>query len=179
MKKVVSYLGKAILCCTTSLLAITSCEEYINEDYDLTKEIDMNATVLQGVSIPVGNAKALTVSDVLDLENVGGDVVIVDGKGDLKIVLEDQMRFEVPTKVFWFDYGLPDSQIFDNFAIEFPMPGVNIPENLLQGQTFSYSELTGFPLSVSSAMHFEAELPAEVKDYGCSDGMNVPGMLPS
>lgn len=164
MKNVVSYLGKALLCCAVSLISFNSCQSIINEDYDLSKDVDLNATVLQGVSVPIGNAKTLLVSDVLKIENMDSDVMVADEKGDLKIVLEDQRYLSVPTDVFGFDYGLPDSQIFDPFAIDFPMPSVYIPENQLQGVTFLYSELTGSPLSASTTMHFEAELPSEIKD---------------
>ena len=50
MKNVVSYLGKALLCCAVSLISFNSCQSIINEDYDLSKDVDLNATVLQGVS---------------------------------------------------------------------------------------------------------------------------------
>ena len=164
MKNLVSNLWKTLIFSVVFLIPFTSCESVINEDYDLGKEIDMTASVLQGVSVPIGNAKTLSVSDVLELENVDGNVICSDEKGDLKILVEDRMEFSVPTNVFAFGCDLPDSKKFEKFSIDFPHPGVNVPENQLQGQTFSYSDLTGSPLSVSTAMHFESELPAEVKD---------------
>ena len=164
MKNLVSNLWRTLIFSVVFLIPFTSCESVINEDYDLGKEIDMTASVLQGVSVPIGNAKTLSVSDVLELENVDGNVICSDEKGDLKILVEDRMEFRVPTNVFAFGCDLPDSKKFEKFSIDFPHPGVNVPENQLQGQTFSYSDLTGSPLSVSTAMHFESELPAEVKD---------------
>ena len=53
MKKVISYMWKSLVCCATSLLALTSCEEYINEDYDLSKDIDMTVSALPGLTVPV------------------------------------------------------------------------------------------------------------------------------
>lgn len=164
MENIVCNLWRTLIFSVVFLIPFTSCESVINEDYDLGKEIDMTASVLQGVSVPIGNAKTLSVSDVLELENVDGNVICSDEEGDLKIVVEDHMELKVPTNVFAFGCDLPDSRKFEKFTIDFPHPGVNIPENQLQGQTFSYSDLTGSPLSVSTAMNFESALPAEVKD---------------
>ena len=164
MENLVCNLWRTLIFSVVFLIPFTSCESVINEDYDLGKEIDMTASVLQGVSVPIGNAKTLSVSDVLELENVDGNVICSDEEGDMKIMVEDQMELKVPTNVFAFGCDLPDSKKFETFTIDFPHPGVNVPENQLQGQTFSYSDLTGSPLSVSTAMNFESELPAEVKD---------------
>lgn len=97
MENLVCSLWRTLIFSVAFLIPFTSCESVINEDYDLGKEIDMTASVLQGVSVPIGNAKTLSVSDVLELENVDGNVICSDEEGDLKIVVEDQMELKVPT----------------------------------------------------------------------------------
>lgn len=55
-----TYIRTAFLFCTATLLAFVSCDGFINEDYDLSKDIDMTVSGLQGLSVPLGSAKAIT-----------------------------------------------------------------------------------------------------------------------
>ena len=158
MKKVVSYLGKAIVCCTTSLLAITSCEEYINEDYDLTKDIDLTVNLLQGLSAPVGNVSKVSVTDLLEMDLVETDLIKADEKGDLSIQYGDVEHFEIDK----IDFGSWERQTFEPINIGFPLSRFNLSGYQIPGTILSYSQLMGAPFSVSTSTHFETEIPEQI-----------------
>lgn len=164
MKKVVSYLWMALVCCVATLISFTSCESSINEDYDLSKDIDLTVSGFQGVAVPIGNVAEITVNDLISLTGDGeSEFIYTDEEGDLYVRYAYQDRFGMEIKDLVFGNDLSSEQIFEPFVIEFPLPYFSLPESE-QGVSVSYSQLSGSPLSVSTSMNYDAELPEEVVD---------------
>lgn len=68
--------GMAMLSAAAS---VTSC---LNEDYDLTKDIDTNISIDGDISAPLGNSEFILVDDFLNLGNDAADVLKTDASGN-------------------------------------------------------------------------------------------------
>ena len=68
--------GMAML---SAAVSVTSC---LNEDYDLTKDIDTNISIDGDISAPLGNSEFILVDDFLNLGNDGEDVLKTDASGN-------------------------------------------------------------------------------------------------
>lgn len=68
--------GMAML---SAAVSVTSC---LNEDYDLTKDIDTNISIDGDISAPLGNSELILVDDFLNLGNDGADVLKTDTSGN-------------------------------------------------------------------------------------------------
>lgn len=68
--------GMAIL---SAAVSVTSC---LNEDYDLTKDIDTNISIDGDISAPLGNSEFILVDDFLNLGNDAADVLKTDASGN-------------------------------------------------------------------------------------------------
>lgn len=78
LQKNLAYLlsGMAML---SAAVSVTSC---LNEDYDLTKDIDTNISIDGDISAPLGNSEFILVDDFLNLGNDGEDVLKTDASGN-------------------------------------------------------------------------------------------------
>lgn len=63
----------------SAAVSVTSC---LNEDYDLTKDIDTNIGIDGDISAPLGNSEFILVDDFLNLSNDGEDVLKTDASGN-------------------------------------------------------------------------------------------------
>lgn len=63
----------------SAAVSVTSC---LNEDYDLTKDIDTNISIDGDISAPLGNSEFILVDDFLNLGNDGEDVLKTDASGN-------------------------------------------------------------------------------------------------
>lgn len=68
--------GMAML---SAAVSVTSC---LNEDYDLTKDIDTNISIDGDISAPLGNSEFILVDDFLNLGNDAADVLKTDASGN-------------------------------------------------------------------------------------------------
>ena len=59
----------------SAAVPVTSC---LNEDYDLTKDIDTNISIDGDISAPLGNSEFIRVDDFLNLGNYDKDVLKAD-----------------------------------------------------------------------------------------------------
>ena len=77
-QKNLTYLlsGVAML---SAAVSVTSC---LNEDYDLTKDIDTNISIDGDISAPLGNSEFILVDDFLNLGNDDKDVLKTDASGN-------------------------------------------------------------------------------------------------
>ena len=159
---------KSLVCCATSLLALTSCEEYINEDYDLSKDIDMTVSALPGLTVPVGNVSKVTVADILDLDLTDKGLVYPDDNGDFVVeYAHNGQKLEVNVPDLGIGSSLLNKDIFDPISIDFPVSSAYYPGISSVGFNLYYSDLTGAPLSLTTSMDFDVEFPSEVKDVKC------------
>lgn len=78
LQKNLAYLlsGMAML---SAAVSVTSC---LNEDYDLTKDIDTNISIDGDISAPLGNSEFILVDDFLNLGNDAADVLKTDASGN-------------------------------------------------------------------------------------------------
>lgn len=78
LQKKLAYLlsGMAML---SAAVSVTSC---LNEDYDLTKDIDTNISIDGDISAPLGNSEFILVDDFLNLGNDAADVLKTDASGN-------------------------------------------------------------------------------------------------
>lgn len=78
LRKYLTYLlsGMAML---SAAVSVTSC---LNEDYDLTKDIDTNISIDGDISAPLGNSEFILVDDFLNLGNDAADVLKTDASGN-------------------------------------------------------------------------------------------------
>ena len=78
LRKNLTYLlsGIAML---SAAVSVTSC---LNEDYDLTKDIDTNISIDGDISAPLGNSEFILVDDFLNLGNDAADVLKTDASGN-------------------------------------------------------------------------------------------------
>lgn len=78
LQKNLTYLlsGVAML---SAAVSVTSC---LNEDYDLTKDIDTNISIDGDISAPLGNSEFIRVDDFLNLGNNDKDVLKADASGN-------------------------------------------------------------------------------------------------
>lgn len=64
------------------LSAAVSVNSCLNEDYDLTKDIDTNISIDGDISAPLGNSEFILVDDFLNLGNDTEDVLKADASGN-------------------------------------------------------------------------------------------------
>ena len=78
LRKNLTYLlsGVAML---SAAVSVTSC---LNEDYDLTKDIDTNISIDGDISAPLGNSEFILVDDFLNLGNDDKDILKTDASGN-------------------------------------------------------------------------------------------------
>lgn len=78
LQKNLAYLlsGMAML---SAAVSVTSC---LNEDYDLTKDIDTNISIDGDIRAPLGNSEFILVDDFLNLGNDAEDVLKTDASGN-------------------------------------------------------------------------------------------------
>ena len=78
LRKILTYLlsGIAML---SAAVSVTSC---LNEDYDLTKDIDTNISIGGDISAPLGNSEFILVDDFLNLGKDAADVLKADASGN-------------------------------------------------------------------------------------------------
>lgn len=78
LRKNLTYLlsGIAML---SAAVSVASC---LNEDYDLTKDIDTNISIDGDISAPLGNSEFILVDDFLNLGNDAADVLKTDASGN-------------------------------------------------------------------------------------------------
>lgn len=81
LQKNLAYLlsGMAML---SAAVLVTSC---LNEDYDLTKDIDTNIRIDGDISAPLGNSEFILVDDFLNLGNDADDALKTDSSGNYYI----------------------------------------------------------------------------------------------
>lgn len=78
LQRYLTYLlsGIAML---SAAVSVTSC---LNEDYDLTKDIDTNISIDGDISAPLGNSEFILVDDFLNLGKDAADVLKADASGN-------------------------------------------------------------------------------------------------
>lgn len=110
------------------MLASATVFSCVNPDYDLSKGIDTDMTLLKNTSIPLGNVASIPVSDLFGGED--SSVISVDDNGDLSLSFgggESTTTFNMPLlsmggegglsggrTTVYFQTGIDDNRVPDN-----------------------------------------------------------------
>ena len=136
-----SHIPKAIAAGITSLLLLISCDGVINEDYDLSKDIDMTVSGLQGADVPLGNFKEISVADLFGFGSGDKGVVYPDYDGNY--ILEHTVKGELSVPSPDIDLtSLQFRDLFDPIEATLPVTTGDIPFSFTSGITVTFSPLS-------------------------------------
>lgn len=88
------------LAAASAVMAVVMVCSCVNEDYDLTRDIDKTVTIEGDINAPIGNTKTIMISDILDIEESGSGMLAVGENGDYSLYVSgdrSQTSFRVPT----------------------------------------------------------------------------------
>lgn len=112
--------GLRVLSAAIPMLFIISC---VNDDYDFSKEMDLNANLLQNTALPVGSIEKIAISDILKNYSENESDLTYDSEGNLGVLYSgDEFYFEhkieAPELPYFAskaasDFELPEQEIKD------------------------------------------------------------------
>ena len=151
---------RSVLIGISGMLALSAC---VNDEYDLSKDIDTEMTLLKNVSMPLGSFEKVSISEILTLDESEESIISKNNDGDFIFSFtgdEISADIEVPS------FRIAQSGVIHTEPIEVhfstgPAAGMNagvITENIV------YSQITGKPLDSSMDIELDADLPAEIID---------------
>lgn len=149
------------------MLALSSC---VNEEYDFSKEIDTEVTILKNVSMPIGSVEKITISELLTLED-DESVIRTDDQGNFIFSFSGSditAELDVPSFSIASDAGIHTEPLIVHFNTG-SAAGKNpsqVPEDIV------YSKISGGVLSTSLPMAIDTELPTQIADIK-SIGLNA------
>lgn len=151
----------------SAAVSVTSC---LNEDYDLTKDIDTNISIDGDISAPLGNSEFILVDDFLNLSNDGEDVLKTDASGNYYISVTGRgTSSDVELPVFSFS----DELVTDGGYIakikksELPLPSSGtVPDE----QYTKHFNVSSTPMTVNEDVPHEI---LAVKDSEVSGVVNI------
>ena len=138
----------------------------VNEDYDLTKDIDKTICIDGEISAPIGNSETIFVTDLLNLDGDESDVLFLDINDNYVLTFmgnRTEASFTVPSFRFSGDIvtngghlGLiKRSDIMEELAPGLSGTGLPVPKGLTVKRTFDASKT---PLEI------DEDIPEEVTD---------------
>lgn len=157
----------ALFVALTTMLPATfnSC---VNEDYDLSKDIDKTIRIDGDISAPIGNSETILVEDLLDLDNEESGTLSLDMNDNYVLTFmgnRTETDFTVPSfsiaKDLVTEGGLKGVINRDDILIDLLAPGILLPDNppIPQGVTITKSfDSSDTPLEINQ------EIPEEITD---------------
>lgn len=147
----------------------------VNEDYDLTKDIDKTICIDGEISAPIGNSETIFVTDLLNLDGDESDVLFLDINDNYVLTFmgnRTEASFTIPSFRFSGDIvtngghlGLiKRSDIMEELAPGLSGTGLPVPKGLTLKRTF-YASTT--PLEI------DEDIPEEVTDVKVIHGNAV------
>lgn len=138
----------------------------VNEDYDLTKDIDKTICIDGEVSAPIGNSETIFVTDLLNLDGDESDVLFLDINDNYVLTFmgnRTETSFTIPSFRFSGDImtngghlGLiKRSDIMEELAPGLSGTGLPVPKGLTVKRTFDAS---------TTPLEIDADIPEEVTD---------------
>lgn len=133
----------------------------VNEEYDLNKEIDTEATILKNISVPIGNMEPIVLGEILDISN-DQDLVRTDQEnGDYYLYLAGEpIQGDILSDPFVISAEQINTQ---SLTVTFPV--LYFPA----GTQLVYSDLIGKELSADLDIEIDSDIPSiisEVKTIG-------------
>lgn len=138
----------------------------VNEDYDLTKDIDKTICIDGEISAPIGNSETIFVTDLLNLDDDESDVLFLDINDNYVLTFmgnRTEASFTVPSFRFSGDIvtngghlGLiKRSDIMEELAPGLSGTGLPVPKGLTVKRTFDAS---------TTPLEIDEDIPEEVTD---------------
>lgn len=138
----------------------------VNEDYDLTKDIDKTICIDGEISAPIGNSETIFVTDLLNLDGDESDVLFLDINDNYVLTFmgnRTEAGFTVPSFRFSGDImangghlGLiKRSDIMEELAPGLSGTGLPVPKGLTVKRTFDAS---------TTPLEIDEDIPEEVTD---------------
>lgn len=138
----------------------------VNEDYDLTKDIDKTICIDGEVSAPIGNSETIFVTDLLNLDGDESDVLFLDINDNYVLTFmgnRTETSFTIPSFRFSGDImtngghlGLiKRSDIMEELAPGLSGTGLPVPKGLTVKRTFDPS---------TTPLEIDEDIPEEVTD---------------
>lgn len=159
--KMLHYLRwHSVLIILTGMSALSAC---VNEEYDLSKDIDTEITILKNVSMPLGSIEPVTIEKILNLEQEDISVLCKNDDGDFIFTFtgsEISAEIDVPSFSIAPAGGIQTEPIEVHFNTG-PAAGMDpgiVTENIV------YSKVTGKLLDSSMDIEVESKLPSQIVD---------------
>ena len=156
--------GMAML---SAAVSVTSC---LNEDYDLTKDIDTNISIDGDISAPLGNSEFILVDDFLNLGNDAADVLKTDSSGNYYISVTGRgtsSDVELPVLSFSDELVTDSGYIARIKKSELPLPSSGtVPAE----QYTKHFNVSSTPMTVNEDVPHEIRA---VKDAEVSGVVNI------
>ena len=138
----------------------------VNEDYDLTKDIDKTICIDGEISAPIGNSETIFVTDLLNLDGDESDVLFLDINDNYVLTFmgnRTETSFTIPSFRFSGDIvtngghlGLiKRSDIMEELAPGLSGTGLPVPKGLTLKRTFDTS---------TTPLEIDEDIPEEVTD---------------
>lgn len=138
----------------------------VNEDYDLTKDIDKTICIDGEISAPIGNSETIFVTDLLNLDGDESNVLFLDINDNYVLTFmgnRTEASFTVPSFRFSGDImtngghlGLiKRSDIMEELAPGLSGTGLPVPKGLTVKRTFDAS---------TTPLEIDEDIPEEVTD---------------
>lgn len=138
----------------------------VNEDYDLTKDIDKTICIDGEISAPIGNSETIFVTDLLNLDGDESDVLFLDINDNYVLTFmgnRTEASFTVPSFRFSGDImtngghlGLiKRSDIMEELTPGLSGTGLPVPKGLTVKRTFDAS---------TTPLEIDEDIPEEVTD---------------
>lgn len=152
--------------------AISSLASCVNEEYDLSKGLETDVTVLQNVALPLGNVPPVSINTLLGETGSQESVLNVDEDGNLYLSFGNDVlsqTFTIPEVEVGGDGGI---RFDDNVEVKFipkykgyPLGGLKIdqiPSYIPKEIHFSQTEADGKELERSFSIDLHKELPEQI-----------------
>ena len=150
----------SVLIILTGMSALSAC---VNEEYDLSKDIDTEITILKNVSMPLGSIEPVTIEKILNLEQEDISVLCKNDDGDFIFTFtgsEISAEIDVPSFSIAPAGGIQTEPIEVHFNTG-PAAGMDpgiVTENIV------YSKITGKLLDSSMDIEVDSKLPSQIVD---------------
>lgn len=150
----------SVLITVLGVLALSAC---VNEEYDLSEELDKSMTLLRNVSLPIGSVEKISIGDILTLEedetsviskNADGDYIFSFGGDDISADIE------VPS----FSVAPADGIHTEPVVVVFPTGVAAGKDAAYVFDDIVYSKMTGKPLDAAMDIEISSELPSQIMD---------------
>ncbi len=149
---------------------LTACVE---DDYDLSKDIDMTVTIGGNLSVPGSGTEEFTLADIMDLEE--NSIIQADENGDYALDKSDTTETDVDVEAVYIEHVATESTTTPlNFYNPGGMTGVLEAKinDVKMSFTFMKDDVTTDIQSISSAdVDFEGAMTMWFKDH--YDNVNV------